>query len=102
LRDDLAGSTDVTTLTTWIDHNATYDAPVRRRLGAVLGSRVWVTDRVREAFAGEQAARRGLPADTRGLVVIMSDIARGGLNQAVISIEQDSGEPASATHLHAQ
>jgi hypothetical protein len=51
---------------------------------------------VREAFSGEQAARRGLPADTRGLVVIMSDIARGGLNQAVISIEQARGALSSA------
>ena len=96
LRDDLAGSTDVSTLTTWIDRNAAYDAAVRRLYDALLESKGRVTDRVREAFAGEQAARRGLPADTRGLVVIMSDIARGGLNQAVISIEQARGALSSA------
>ena len=96
LRDDLAGSTDVTTLTTWIDRNATYDAAVRRLYDALLESKGRVTDRVREAFAGEQAARKGLPADTRGLVVIMSDIARGGLNQAVISIEQARGALSAA------
>lgn len=102
LRDDLAGSTDVSTLTTWIDRNAAYDAAVRRLYDALLESKGRVTDRVREAFAGEQAARRGLPADTRGLVVIMSDIARGGLNQAVISIEQARGALSSALDLQHQ
>ena len=102
LRDDLSGSTDVTTLTTWIDRNAAYDAAVRRLYDALLESKGRVTDRVREAFAGEQAARRGLPADTRALVVIMSDIARGGLNQAVISIEQARGALSSALDLQHQ
>ena len=102
LRDDLAGSTDVSTLTTWIDRNAAYDAAVRRLYDALLESKGRVTDQVREAFAGEQAARRGLPADTRGLVVIMSDIAQGGLNQAVISIEQARGALSSALDLQHQ
>ena len=102
LRDDLAGSTDVSTLTTWVDRNAAYDAAVRRLYDALLESKGRVTDRVREAFAGEQAAGEGLPADTRGLVVIMSDIARGGLNQAVISIEQARGALSSALDLQHQ
>ena len=96
LRDDLAGSTDVATLTTWIDRNAAYDAALRRLYDALLDSDGRVTDRVRSAFEGEQAARRQLPPDTRGLVVIMSDIARGGLNQAVIAIEEARGALSSA------
>jgi hypothetical protein len=51
---------------------------------------------VRKAFAAEQAARRQLPSDTRALVVIMSDLARGGLNQAVIAIEEARGALAAA------
>ena len=42
LRDDLAGSTDVSTLTTWIDRNAAYDAarpPAVRRAAGVEGPR---------------------------------------------------------------
>ena len=96
LRDDLTGSTDVSTLTTWIDRNAAYDAALRRLYEALLDSKGRVTDRVRSAFAGEQAARRQLPPDTRALVVIMSDIARGGLNQAVIAIEEARGALSSA------
>ncbi len=102
LRDDLAGTTDVATLTTWIDRNAGYDAALRRLYEALLESDGRVTDRVRSAFEGEQAARRQLPPDTRGLVVIMSDIARGGLNQAVIAIEEARGTLSSAIDLQQQ
>ena len=50
-----------------------------------------MTKEVRDAFAAEQAAKERLPPDTRGLVVIMAEIARGGLNQAVIAIEEAKG-----------
>jgi hypothetical protein len=96
LRDNLAGSTDVATLTAWIDTNAAYDAALRRLYDALSESKGRVTDRVRDAFAAEQAARAQLPSDTRGLVVIMSDIARGGLNQAVIAIEEARGALSAA------
>ena len=45
---------------------------------------------------GEQQARERLPVDLRPLVVIMADVAQGGLNQAVISIEETRGEIAGA------
>ena len=86
---------------TWIDRNAAYDAALRRLYEALLDSKGQVTDHVRAAFDGEQAARRELPPDTRGLVVIMSDIAQGGLNQAVIAIEEARGALASAIDLPA-
>ena len=50
-----------------------------------------VNDAVRAAYREESAAREQLPPDTRGLVVIVADIGRGGLNQAVIAIEQARG-----------
>ena len=46
----------------------------------------------RAAFAAERRAYERLPGDTRALIVIMADVAQGGLNQAVISIEVARGE----------
>ena len=40
------------------------------------------------AVKAEAAARARLPPDTRGLVIIMSEIGRGGMNGAVIAIEE--------------
>ena len=54
-----------------------------------------VTDAVRAAAAAEQSARERLPSDTRALIVIMNDVAQGGLNQAVISIEETRGALAA-------
>ena len=39
---------------------------------------------------------RDLPQDARGLVVIMAEIGRGGLNGAVITIEEARGQLAGA------
>ena len=38
--------------------------------------------------AAEAEARAQLPPDTRGLVIIMAEIGRGGMNRAVIAIEE--------------
>ena len=92
----------MSTLTAWIDRNAAYDTALRRLYDALLSSKGRVTDKVRAGFDGEQAARHQLPPDTRGLVVIMSDIAEGGLNQAVISIEEARGAIGSALDLQHQ
>ena len=87
-RDRLAATVDVTVLDQWLDRNEAYDkalASLYKALSSVHGK---VTDKVRQALAAEKEARARLPADSRGLVVIMSDIGQGGLNRAVISIEQ--------------
>ena len=102
LRDDLAASTDVSTLTEWLDRNATYDTALRNLYQSLVDAKGRVTNRVRKAFSDEAAARAQLPADTRGLVVIMGDLARGGLNQAVISIEQARGELSAALNVQQQ
>jgi hypothetical protein len=102
LRDRLARSTDVATLTEWLDRNAAYDKALRTLYGALVKSNGKVTAEVRKAFAAEQAARAQLPGDTRGMVVIMSDIAQGGLNQAVIAIEEARGSLALAIEVQAQ
>ena len=51
-----------------------------------------MTPDVRAAYDAEAAARERLPADTKGLVIILSEIGRGGLNQAVIAIEEARAE----------
>jgi hypothetical protein len=102
LQDRLAGHTDVSTLGAWLDRNAAYDAAVRTLYGAMVASRGRVTKDVRAAFQGEAAAREALPKDTRALVVIMSDIAEGGLNQAVIAIEGARGSLSDALDVQHQ
>lgn len=96
LRDRLAATTDVSTLTTWIDRNADYDAALRALYTALQESGGEPNRAVSNAFEGEQEARERLPVDLRPLVVIMADVAQGGLNQAVISIEETRGEIAAA------
>jgi hypothetical protein len=102
LRDRLAATTDVSTLTEWLSRNQAYDVALRDLYQALLDAKGRVTSAVRKAFAAEQDARARLPGDTRGLVVIMSDVARGGLNQAVISIEEARGSLNAALQLQRQ
>jgi hypothetical protein len=102
LRDRLAGTSDVSTLTAWLDRNADYDAALRRLYVALDKSGARVTAEVKQAFAEEKLARGQLPGDTRGLVVIMSDIAQGGLNQAVIAIEEARGSLSEALDVQQQ
>ncbi len=91
VRDQLASRVDTSTLDAWIDRNATYDAAVGDLWAAVLASPTRVTDAVRTAAARERTAKAQLPQDTSALVVILGDVARGGLNQAVIAIEEARG-----------
>lgn len=99
LRDQLANTADVTTLTQWLDRNAAIDAALRRlyTVLAVTGGKV--TEEARQAFDQVKQAQEQLPPDTRALVVIMSDIARAGLNQAVIRIEEARGKLSDAIAL---
>ena len=91
IRDDLAKGVDVGTLDQWIARNAAIDAALRDLYALLDASSGLMTPDVRAALAQVGAARAQLPPDTRALVVILADIARGGLNQAVIGIEQARG-----------
>jgi len=95
-RDAMAASVDVAILTQWIDRNADYDRALRALYKVLRTSGSKVTAAVEKAYQAEQAARALLPGDTRGLIVIMSDVARGGLNQAVIGIEEAKGRLTDA------
>ncbi len=88
IRDRLANTTDVSTLDQWIGRNRRYDQILKTLYGALRDSGGVVNDIVRAAYQEESQARANLPPDTRGLVVIIADIGQGGLNQAVIAIDQ--------------
>jgi len=91
VRDELATRIDTSTLDTWIDRNATYDAAATDLWAAIVASPTRVTPAARAAAAREEAARAQLPTNTSALVVILGDVAQGGLNQAVIAIEDARG-----------
>jgi hypothetical protein len=91
IRDRLTNTTDISTLDEWIRRNRRYDEALIALYAALRDSGGLVTDAVRDAYREEGAARAGLPPDPRGLVVIVAEIGRGGLNQAVIAIEQARG-----------
>ncbi len=91
IRDRLAATVDVATLDQWIERNAAYDGALHDLWDALRRSGGRVTAGVRDAAARERAAKDLLPPDARALVVILGDVARGGLNQAVITIEEARG-----------
>ena len=102
IRDRLARTTDVTTLDRWLDRNEAYDGALRHLYDVLIDADGKVTKKVRAAFDAEQKARTRLPVDTRPLVVIMADVAQGGLNQAVISIEETRQSLADALEIQRQ
>ena len=102
VRDRLAATTDVATLTRWIERAGQYDAALRHLYEVLVDADGKVTKQVLAAFADEQDARRRLPVDTRPLVIIMADVAQGGLNQVVISIEETRQSLADALQIQRQ
>ena len=96
LRDQLANTVDVTVLDQWLDRNADYDKALRAlyKVDSTIGTRITGALKKAQATAkaAEAAARARLPPDPRGLVVIMAEIGRGGMNGAVIAIEETRGK----------
>jgi hypothetical protein len=96
LRRQLANTVDVSTLVEWLRRNRTFDDALRTLYSALDASGGRSNRAVRDALAAQEAARDQLPPDTRGLIVIMAEIGRGGLNGAVITIEKARGSLAAA------
>ena len=96
LRDKLAATVDVSVLDQWIDRNAAYDKALRDLYLALRDVGGKVTPKVRQAIDAEREAQSHLPPDSRGLIVIMTEIGRGGMNSAVIAIEEARGRLADA------
>ena len=96
LRDALANTVDVSTLTQWIDRNAEYDAALARLYQATIDAKGRITPDLKQAAIDERRAHGLLPSNTSGLVIILAEIGRGGLNQAVIGIEQTKAKLQAA------
>jgi hypothetical protein len=96
IRDQLVQTVDVTVLDQWISRNADYDTALGNLYKEIAKVKGKVTAATRAAVKAEAAARARLPPDTRGLVVIMADIGRGGMNGAVIAIEEAKGKLSDA------
>lgn len=95
-RDRLVATVDVTVLDEWLSRNETYDKALAKLYDALSSVGGKVTKKVRQAIEAEQAARKRLPPDSRGLVLIMADIAQGGLNSAVVAIEAAKADLSGA------
>jgi hypothetical protein len=98
-RDALANTVDVTILSEWIDRNQAFDTAATTLYQLLVASPHKVTPAIRSAFNSLTLAKDNLPPDTKGLVVILDDLARGGLNQAVIQIEDAKYSLANAVAL---
>ena len=86
-------------------HPQPLDRPERRRStrpsgrsGRCSSSRRARSTRTSEtAFDELRTAQAALPPDSRAMIIIMAEVARGGLNQAVIAIEEARGRLSAAT-----
>jgi hypothetical protein len=96
VRNQLANTVDVSILDEYIARNAAYDVALGDLYRAISRVGRKVTATVRAAVKAEEVARANLPPDRRALVVIMADIARGGMNGAVIAIEEARATLADA------
>jgi hypothetical protein len=92
MRDKLAASVDVSTLDAWLDRSGVYDKALRDLYAALRASGGVVNDAVRKAARAEEAAKARLPPDTRALVLIMSDIGRGGMTDSADAIDQAAAD----------
>src|SRR4029079_3672729 len=88
LRDALSNTVDVSTLTQWIDRNDEYDKALAKLYQATIAAKGRITQALKDAFVAERRAHDLLPSNTSGIVIILAEIGRGGLNEAVIGIEQ--------------
>jgi hypothetical protein len=86
MRDRLAATVDVTTLDEWLDRSGDYDAALRKLYVAVRRADGRVTSAVRSAMREEARAKARLPPDTRSIVLTMSDIGQGGMNDSAAAI----------------
>ena len=96
IRDQLVNTVDVSVLDQWISRNADYDVALGNLYTEISKVKGKVTAATRAAVKAEAAARARLPPDTRGLVIIMAEIGRGGMNGAVIAIEEAKGKLSDA------
>lgn len=83
----ISGSGD-TVLDEWIQRTSNYDKALQALYLALDQSGGVVTLDVQDKRRDEQAAFAQLPPDRRTIVVIVSEVARGGLAEAILAIDE--------------
>ena len=96
LRNELVTTVDVSVLDEWLTRNEDYDVALRNLYKEISKVGKTVTATTRAAVKAEADARARLPPDTRGLVIIMAEIGRGGMSDAVVAIEEARAKLADA------
>jgi hypothetical protein len=91
LRATLISGGGDTVLDEWILRTSTYDKALQALYVALDKSGGVVTLTVQDKRRDEQAAFNQLPPDRRTIIVIVSEVARGGLTEAILSIEEAHG-----------
>ncbi|HET9851660.1 MAG TPA: hypothetical protein VFP56_04030 [Candidatus Limnocylindrales bacterium] len=82
---------DDTVLDEWIRRTKAYDVALQHLYAALVKSKGRVTVVVQSARREERDAYAELPPDRRTILVIISEVTRNGLTQAVIAIDEASG-----------
>jgi hypothetical protein len=92
LRVRLIAGTEDTVLDEWIQRNTAYVQALKKLYAALVKSKgdPLALD-VQVANREVKIAQANLPPDRRTIIVIVSEVARGGLTQAVIAIEDAHG-----------
>jgi len=86
LRDQLVTSGDLTVLDEWVERNNNYDVALESLYKGLIASHGRNTLLVQAFYRDEKIAREQLP-NPGAITVIVAEIARGGLNQAVLAID---------------
>ena len=84
----------------WKFTRARFSPAVRKVWTMLVKSKGKINKDVRTAFDELRTAQAALPPDSRAMIIIMAEVARGGLNQAVIAIEEARGRLSAATDAH--
>jgi hypothetical protein len=82
---------DDTILDEWIERTGNYDVALQHLYGALVKSKGKVTIEVQSARREERDAFDQLPPDRRTILVIIGEVARNGLIQAVVAIDEAHG-----------
>lgn len=90
LRTRLVAAED-TVLDEWIERTKNYDLALQHLYASLVKSKGRVTVEVQSARREERVAFNQLPPDRRTILVIISEVTRNGLTQAVIAIDEAHG-----------
>ena len=90
-RDRLVADPGPTVLDSWIERNRNYDLALQALYVALDRSHGKLTLKVQSARKAEREAFMQLPPDRRTIIVIVAEVTRGGLTQAVLAIEDARG-----------